>query len=415
MDKKLKILMLGDHPLSPSGVGTQIKYIIDHLYKTGKYEFICLGGAVKHQDYRPQKIDIYGDDVMIFPVDGYGNPDIIRSLLRTQKPDILWFMTDPRFYEWLWDIEDEVRANVPMIYYHVWDNYPYPKFNLPYYNSNDIIVTISKLTDDIVKTVSPSVERVYIPHSVDLQIFRKLPEDETRKFKAENFGDKFTVFWNSRNAKRKMSGSVIFWFKEFLDIVGKDKANLIMHTDPKDPNGQDLEAIIHELELTNGEVRFSINHGPAHELATLYNIADVTVNISDAEGFGLSVMESLACETPCIVNMTGGLQEQITDGKNFFGVGIEPTSKAIIGSQQVPFIYEDRITGKDFIDALKKMFDLSKEERRELGRLGREHIQTNYNPDDLLPQWDELLQTTYKEKGSWETRNYKRWSLKKIG
>lgn len=53
-------------------------------------------------------------------------------------------------------------------------------------------------------------------------------------------------------------------------------------------------------------------------MAFMYNMADITVNISDAEGFGLSCMESLACETPCIVNMTGGLQEQITDRKRIF-------------------------------------------------------------------------------------------------
>ena len=35
------------------------------------------------------------------------------------------------------------------------------------------------------------------------------------------------------------------------------------------------------------------------------------MNISDAEGFGLATLESLACETPIIVNMTGGLQEQV--------------------------------------------------------------------------------------------------------
>jgi hypothetical protein len=45
MSKK-KILVLSDHPLSPSGVGTQTKYMIEALLKTGRYQFICLGGAI---------------------------------------------------------------------------------------------------------------------------------------------------------------------------------------------------------------------------------------------------------------------------------------------------------------------------------------------------------------------------------
>ena len=44
--KKKKILVLSDHPLSPSGVGTQTKYMIEALLKTGRYQFLCLGGAM---------------------------------------------------------------------------------------------------------------------------------------------------------------------------------------------------------------------------------------------------------------------------------------------------------------------------------------------------------------------------------
>ncbi len=415
MEKKLKIMIIGDHPLSPSGVGNQIKYMIDYLHKTGKYQFVCLGGAVKHPDYRPQKVDIYGDDLVVFPVDGYGNPDVVRSILRTQKPDVLWFMTDPRFYEWLWDIEDEVRAVVPMVYYHVWDNYPYPTYNKPFYKSNDLIASISKLTSDIVKTVAPEVEEVYLPHSVDTQLFRKLDQHEIEKLKKDNFGDKFVIFWNSRNAKRKMSGSVVWWFAEFLKKVGKDKATLLMHTDPTDQNGQDLNAIIKELGLVDGEVKFSTNRIPPNEMAVLYNMADVTVAISDAEGFGLSCLESLACETPVIANMTGGLQEQVTDGTNVFGVAIKPVSKAIIGSQQVPFIYEDRISEEDFVAALEKIYNMSKIERQDIGSLGRQHVVKNYNPEILLPKWDQIFTKLYKEKGSWETRkNHDRWTLKAV-
>ena len=103
--KKIKVLTLGDHPLSPSGVGTQTKNVIKALIDTGRYRFISLGGAVKHHDYKPTKIDPYGNDWVIQPVDGYGTPDHVRSLLRTERPDVLWFMTDPRFYEWLWSID----------------------------------------------------------------------------------------------------------------------------------------------------------------------------------------------------------------------------------------------------------------------------------------------------------------------
>jgi glycosyltransferase involved in cell wall biosynthesis len=410
--KKTKLLVISDHPLSPSGVGTQTKYMIDYLHKTGKYQFVCLGGAVKHHDYRPQKFDVYGDDLIVFPVDGYGTQDLVRSVIKEHKPDLLWFMTDPRFYDWLWDIEDEIRQKIPMMYYHVWDNYPYPKFNKPFYASNDVIVTMSKISQDIVETVTPEVKSLFIPLSVDLNLFKKIPTEERNRIRKQFFGDKFLVFWNSRNARRKMSGSVLWWFNDFLNIVGKDKACLLMHTDPKDAHGQDLEAIIAELGLINGEVKFSKNRSPAQELVAMYNAADVTVCASDAEGFGLSCTESLACETPVVATMTGGLQEQVFDGTEYFGVGIQPASRAVIGSQQVPYIYEDRISQKDFVEALLKMYNATPEERTEMGRKGREHLLKNYNPEILMPKWDEVIQETLREFGAWETRKYNRWTLK---
>ena len=97
--------------------------------------------------------------------------EIIRSVLAKEKPDMLWFMTDPRFYTWLWEIENEVRNNVPMVYYHVWDNFPAPYFNAQYYNSNDEVVCISKVTHEIVQTVAPEVNSTYLPHAVNDNIF----------------------------------------------------------------------------------------------------------------------------------------------------------------------------------------------------------------------------------------------------
>ena len=145
-NEKIKVLTLSDHPLSPSGVGTQTRYVIEALLKTGKFQVISLGGAIKHQDYTAKMVDPYGEDWKIIPVDGYGNPEMIRSILRNEKPDILWMMTDPRFYEWLWQIENEIRPLCPIVYYHVWDNFPAPHFNKKFYESNDHIMTISKLT-----------------------------------------------------------------------------------------------------------------------------------------------------------------------------------------------------------------------------------------------------------------------------
>lgn len=418
--EKIKVLTISDSPLSFSGVGNQTKYVIDALLESGKFSVVSLGGAIKHRDYKPVKTEEWGDDWLIYPVDGYGTKEIVRSIVRNEKPDMLWFMTDPRFWDWLWDMDHEIRSLMPMIYYHVWDNYPYPKFNRAFYLSNDLIATISKVTDDIVKTVVPEIKSVYLPHTVDTDIFKKFEEEEFEKKRKEIFPNeagknKFTFLWNGRNARRKQSGTIIWWFSEFLEKVGKDTCRLIMHTDPKDPHGQDLEAILSELKLTNGEVLISKQKYPPEAMALLNNIADCSINISDAEGFGLPIMESLSCGTPAIVTMTGGLQEQITNGEEWFGIGIEPCAKSVIGSQSVPYIHEDRISKEDFLDALETMFFMDDDERETMGMRGREHILNNYGFEKFKEKWVDLMTKTYEENGSWEDRkNYLGWGVKEI-
>jgi len=409
---KIKILTLSDHPLSPSGVGTQTKYFCESLLKTGRYSFISLGGAIKHNNYNPVLVEPYGEDWKIVPVDGYGTQEMIRSIIRTEKIDLIWFMTDPRFWGWLWEIENEIRPMCPMVYHHVWDNFPAPLYNRNFYLSNDHIVTISKVTHDIVKEVAPEVPATYLPHSVNPDIFKPLSDLQIKEVRErslqEEDRDKVIFFWNNRNARRKQSGTLVWWFKEWLDKEElHDKASLIMHTEPKDPHGQDLEHIINHLGLNDRQIMLSTKKLPAEHLADLYNMVDCTINISDAEGFGLATLESLSCGTPIIATMTGGLQEQVTDGETEFGVGLYPRSKSVIGSQQVPYIYEDRLDKAQFHSALSKIYKIGKKERRQLGTLGREHVEENYNFHELQQKWVEIIDKVMEERENYNGIRFK--------
>lgn len=419
--KKIKILTLGDSPLLPSGVGIQSKYIFRALLDTGKFSIYSLAGAREHKDYNPVKTEEYGEDWIIHPVKEYGNAATMRGLLAGFQPDIVWFMTDPRFYEWLWDIEDEVRPNVPMVYYHVWDNFPTPTFNRGYYESTDVIHSISKVTRDIINEVmGEDYDHKYVPHCIDQEVFKKHPQEEVDKFAEEyiksKLGDtnKLVYFWNNRNGRRKQPGSLIFWFKEYLDIVGHDTATLIMHTEPKDQYGQDLYRIVDNLGLTDGQVVFSTQKYESNVLALIYNAVDCTINISDAEGFGLSVSESLNCGTPVIVNLTGGMTEQIFDGEQYCGIGIEPASKAVIGSQVCPWIYEDRLAKEDFVQALVDFHNMTPEERNELGERGIRHMQKNFNFENFKKFWPKEMERIHKKYGSWPNKQYKTWELREV-
>ena len=157
--------------------------------------------------------------------------------------------------------------------------------------------------------------------------------------------------------------------------------------------------------MCKGQVLLSKEKVNAVDLAMMYNLADATINVSDAEGFGLSTLESLSCGTPIIATLTGGLQDQIKDGEdNWYGIGLEPSSKSIIGSQEVPFIYEDRLAGEDVVQALTDMYKMPEEQRREWGLRGRAWAEKQFGFETFVERWDNLFTHVHETMGSWENR-----------
>lgn len=129
--KKKKLLVLSDDIRVPSGVGTMTKRIVMGL--KDEFDIIQLGGAIKHGDPNPVLLD----GIKVIPVQGYGNSHILRNVITAEQPDIMMIFTDPRYWIWLWQIEDEIRSMMPLMYYHLWDDAPAPKYNRDFYLSND--------------------------------------------------------------------------------------------------------------------------------------------------------------------------------------------------------------------------------------------------------------------------------------
>lgn len=99
-------------------------------------------------------LGINDSSVFIYPVNGYGDPMFLRQIMELEKPDALFLVTDPRYFTWLFAIENEIRKKTPIVYLQIWDSpTPYPLWNKPYYESCDLLMAISKQTKNINKVV----------------------------------------------------------------------------------------------------------------------------------------------------------------------------------------------------------------------------------------------------------------------
>ena len=413
--RKHKILMLSDHPLCTSGVGVQARFLIQGLLNTGKYSFRCLGGAIKHEKYETVMLN---PDFIIKPVDGFGNHEIIRNILINERPDAVLLFTDPRQFMWLWEIEDEIHQICPITYWHVWDNDPYPAYNDVWYKSTDLINCLSYKTYELVNSRFP--ERAnYIPHAFPKEVYRPLPKETVEQLRKKNFGDKADWFmgtWVNRNATRKMPNDVLNAWKVFLDRLEKEeghrKAALIMHTDPNDTEGPNLIAVT-ELLGINENVMFSTQKVDFNDMNALYNITDFTVNVAKAEGFGLATLSAMMVGKPIIALKTGGLTRQVVDHRDGseHGVAIEPAARTMVGSQLVPYIYDDHVNYLDLAEAYWKLYKMTPEEKAKIAEKNIAYCDFEFSYENMIKQWDETLDKTIS---NWKSNNVKRWTCQEL-
>lgn len=277
----------------------------------------------------------------------------------------------------------------------------------------------------------------YCPHGMNFDWYYPITDSEEKeklnKFRTDvlnNSGGKernFILLWINRNIRRKQPGDVILAYKDFCDKLSPKEAEkclLIMHTQPIDNNGTDLYAVKNKI-CPKYDVVFSAGHMDETHMNYLHNIADVTINIANNEGFGLTTCESLAAGTPIIVNVTGGLQDQCgfsRDGKeltadDYIEIGslhdwkkwegelvhgewafpVWPKVRSLNGSPPTPYIFDDRVDFEDVADAIYDVWEMKPEERHRRGMAGHDWVKNgtlnqDYMCDVLIRGIEETLE-----------------------
>jgi glycosyltransferase involved in cell wall biosynthesis len=350
-------------------------------------------------------------------VSGYGTPELVRGLIDAEKPDAIMFFTDPRYWIWLFQMENEIRREIPMIYLNIWDDLPAPLYNKSYYDSCDTLMAISKQTENINRMVLGDKAKnktiKYIPHGINESIFYPINEfmkedyerlQNKKKEIFENDQPEFVVFYNARNIRRKSTSDLIAAYALFCEQIGKDaakKCRLLLHTDQLDENGTDLPSVINLLcDPEYQKVSFTKGRTSSQDVNLYYNMCDVTALVSSNEGWGLSLTEAMMCGKMIIANVTGGMQDQLRfedeNGKwiefsekfpsNHFGKykkhgewaeAVFPSNMSIVGSIPTPYIFDDRADFRDIAKAIKNIYDLPYEERNRRGEAGRTWVRSD--------------------------------------
>ena len=446
-DRK-KILLICDDIRVHSGVATVAREIVVHTAQ--HFNWVQMAGAIKHPD-KGKLFDISEDinknngiddsQVKLYPVDGYGNIQIIREIINIEKPDAIMLITDPRYFNHIWNSEQELRRKIPITYLNIWDDYPAPMYNRPYYRACDLLMGISKQTVNINKLVLEGYDDnklfKYVPHGLNPDVYKPIDkkDKELIKFKTNFFNKnipEFVVFFNSRNIRRKQIPDSMLAFRSFLDSLPKEKADkcrMVLHTEAVTDHGTDLYKVKEYFFEENypNAIHFSHQKLSTQELNFLYNIADVQMLLTSNEGWGLTITEAILAGTPIIANVTGGMQDQMRfvddEGKWFtpsadipsnhrgtfkehgeWVFPVYPTSRSIQGSPPTPYIFDDRCKWEDATERLIEIYNLSPDKRKEIGLKGREWaisdeagFTSKHQAKRVIEAFDELFST-------WEPR-----------
>lgn len=388
-----KILWLSDSPFTVTGYSTISRNILNKLSEAG-HEIIYIGHNYVGQTI-PPGLKLEDGTEFKFTVHG-GSPkpyaqDLLMPLIKKYKPDVFGILLDT-FMTYPWLLNMDFAPAKSLFYFPTDGGGGMPlgcenilkKVNYP--------IAMAKFGQRQCKNVH-NIDTKYIPHACDTNVYFKLSDEEKQKIKMQwGLQNKFIVGSVFRNQGRKMPDRFIKTFAEFC----KDKpdAMLFLHTDPKDMAAPfDIANLIGRYKLQNRVIFSGMSFFDGFDykkMNEVYNLMDVFFLPTSGEGFGVPIIEAMACEIPVVATDYTTTQELLMeDGQ----CGI-PAKLALelTGSWNVERgIMSDDAASK----ALTKLYN-NKKLREELGKVGKEKVDKFYNWDTVGKQWCDLVEDITK-------------------
>lgn len=225
---------------------------------------------------------------------------------------------------------------------------------------------------------------VIIPHGVDTNIYRPLPLHVKNTLKEQQgWKDKFVVGSIARNQSRKLLPLTMRAFAEFAR--DKPEAILLLHCDPRDPQGNNLHDMAKRLKIEDkihyGMKRFDFGV-PDQRVNLEYNCMDIHVLGSTGEGFGIPVIESMASGVPNIATDYTSMQELL-----------QGRGELVRVAGMIPGQYNTNRALADIDDFVAKMNKLYYDSKLREGHAlrAREFALKHFNWEKVCRMWIQLF------------------------
>jgi len=353
----------------------------------------------------------YGFPILPVGDDPCGSDRLLYYIIQ-YRTDILITMADlwPHEFDYIKDVVK--KTGVYWINHCTVYSTPLSPFVAKSLNSSDLIIAPSKFCYDVIK--SGRYDNVkYIPHGVDIEVFKPMPEQKKDKFVflivARNtplqkdyptLFHAYKLFLKMANVKCNKCGyefeSNDLEFKclkcnsDDINITYPRQENTLLrcHTNPHENVGFNLELMAKRFGILKN-VRFTEGHNanftlPPGEMAKIYNYADVLCVLSTGESFCLPLIEAMACGKPVIAMNFSAPVEHIKNS----GAGLLSDIKGMFTTKLISDLcINDELSFAKCMDRLYSDEKL----REEMGRRGVEYTK-NFSWEIVLKEWRGLLE-----------------------
>jgi len=416
MPESKVITILSDGPHLPTGYSNQAKQLVQHWEKKGHkihwlanaYNGATLDG-IKLDDGTEMKAKIYGEMIPSYFC------KTMEKHLKDTKTDIFIVLLDtfmlfqPNKYGAAgWFLSKDLSPSKSFFWYPTDGGGGMPKQCEKILNKVDVPVAMAKFGAKQVKDYH-NIDSKYIPLGCDISRFKRLPDDERDNLRKMNgLDDKFVIGVVARNQPRKHLDRTIKVMYKLKDKI--PNAVMYLHMDPEDAAGMyDLRSLIQRYGLEN---RVFFSGMMAHKgfgwdkMNEVYNLMDVFLLTTSGEGFGIPIIEAMACEVPVLATDYTTTQELVIDNNCGFGIklsGVEHVDMFKTNMKE----YDDlnlngTMTGSwevergfcEIDDAVNKLEMLKNfpSMRKDMGKNGRLAVERDYDFKKIAKQWDKLIE-----------------------
>lgn len=402
MEKKKKIGILSDSPFLCTGYSDQSKYLGNMLVENG-YDVTFFAHTYTGQDLLPPLKFEDGRELKFRVVGQSKQPyfkDVLTQYVKMYEIDVLVILLDTFMtYPWLINMD---LSPVKTIFWFPSDG----GSGLPLGCENVIKrinapVAMAKFGQKQVKECH-GLDVGHIPHSIDTSNFGKIENKEELK-KKWGLEGKYVIGTVARNQGRKFLDRTIKAFS----IYSKQNpdAVLLLHLDPDDPAQPfPITELIKRYKVENKVMFTGTKYYRGFnfkDMKEVYNLMDVFLLTTSGEGFGIPIIEAMACEVPVLATDYTTTPELVLDNKAGLGIKLVGTEEDEVTNIYDNSIIDGTITGswavergicsiKDCVFKLNYLYHFP-EKRKEMGRNGRLAVLENYDINKTKDSWLKLI------------------------